>query len=165
MTATRVAYPDGMGEFVVRRGEMEDLRALAEMCRLLWPDHRAGGHAGSMRPILEGNPPGGTPAAIFVAEKSGHALIGFLEASLRSHADGCDPNQAVGYLEGWYVAAGFRNRGVGAQLVAAAEEWARKLGCREMASDTWIDAPGSQHAHEALGYEIVDRCVHYRKAL
>jgi aminoglycoside 6'-N-acetyltransferase I len=34
-----------------------------------------------------------------------------------------------------------------------------------MASDTWLDALDSQQAHEALGFEVVDRCVHYRKNL
>jgi len=35
----------------------------------------------------------------------------------------------------------------------------------EMASDALIDNELSQRAHEALGYEVVDRCVHYRKRL
>jgi hypothetical protein len=35
----------------------------------------------------------------------------------------------------------------------------------EIASDTWIDNEPSQRAHEALSFEVVDRCVHYRKAL
>jgi aminoglycoside 6'-N-acetyltransferase I len=47
----------------------------------------------------------------------------------------------------------------------AAEDWARKLKCMEMASDVLIDNDGSQRAHAALGYEVVDRCVHYRKTL
>jgi len=34
-----------------------------------------------------------------------------------------------------------------------------------MASDTWIDNEASQRAHEALAFEVVDRCVHFRKAL
>jgi aminoglycoside 6'-N-acetyltransferase I len=34
-----------------------------------------------------------------------------------------------------------------------------------MASDAWLDGLESQHAHEALGFEVVDRCVHYRKLL
>ena len=34
-----------------------------------------------------------------------------------------------------------------------------------MASDTWVENEGSQLAHEALGYEVVDRCVHFRKSL
>ena len=47
----------------------------------------------------------------------------------------------------------------------AAEEWARAHGCLEMASDTWIDNEESQRAHEALGFEVVDRCVNFRRAL
>ena len=35
----------------------------------------------------------------------------------------------------------------------------------ELASDTWIDNEKSQRAHEALGFEVVDRCVNYRKVL
>jgi aminoglycoside 6'-N-acetyltransferase I len=34
-----------------------------------------------------------------------------------------------------------------------------------MASDTWIDREESQRAHEALGFEVVDRCVNYFKRL
>lgn len=105
------------------------------------------------------------PLAIFVAETAAGELVGFAEVDLRSHADGCDPEQPVGYLEGWFVAEGHRRSGIGARLVAAAEDWARGHGCVEMASDTWIDRTVSQRAHEALGYEVVDRCVHYRKAL
>jgi len=49
--------------------------------------------------------------------------------------------------------------------LVAAEDWARSQGCVEMASDTWVDNDLSQRVHEALGYEVVDRCVHYRKTL
>jgi aminoglycoside 6'-N-acetyltransferase I len=47
----------------------------------------------------------------------------------------------------------------------AAENWARQQDCREMASDALIDNDNSQRAHAALGFEVVDRCVHFRKAL
>src|SRR5438445_8061144 len=100
-----------------------------------------------------------------VAEVSDGTLVGFLEVDLRSHADGCNPSQAVGYIEGWYVAEDYRHRGVGKKLLAKAEDWARSHRCLEMASDAIIDNELSQRAHEALGYEVVDRCVHYRKRL
>ena len=104
------------------------------------------------------------PLAILVAETRG-GLAGFLEIDLRSHADGCNPSRPVGYVEGWFVAQEYRRQGIGARLLGAAEDWARSLGCVEMASDTWIDNEGSQRAHEAMGFEVVDRCVHYRKNL
>ena len=39
---------------------------------------------------------------VFFAERPGGGLCGFLEAALRSRADGCD-STPVGYIEGWYV--------------------------------------------------------------
>ena len=108
---------------------------------------------------------GTMPLAIFVAEAENGELAGFLEAGLRSHADGCDPQHAVGFVEGWFVSKNYRRRGIGTRLLTAAEDWARSQGCTEMASDTWIDHDLSQRVHEALKFEIVDRCVHYRKRL
>lgn len=103
--------------------------------------------------------------ATFIAhDDSGH-LVGFLEACLRSHADGCDTAHPVGFVEGWFVEEPYRHQGVGRELVRAAEGWARSRGCIEMASDTLIDNHVGQLAHEALGFEVVDRCVHYKKGL
>ena len=50
-------------------------------------------------------------------------------------------------------------------MPVAKVEAKRPPGCVEIASDTWIDNEVSQRAHEASGYEVVDRCVHYRKTL
>ncbi len=142
-----------------------DLEPLAKLRTALWPSSSDQEHARELAAILAGDLPGPMPLVIFVAESSGAEIVGFLEATLRSHADGCDPSIPVGYVEGWYVVPGHRRRGIGAKLLATAEDWARRLGCAEMASDTWIDNEVSQCAHEALGFEVVDRCVHYRKAL
>jgi aminoglycoside 6'-N-acetyltransferase I len=105
------------------------------------------------------------PLMNFVAETSDGTLAGFAEVDLRSHADGCDPARPVGYLEGWFVTEEYRGHGIGGRLLSAAEDWARSHGCVEMASDTWIDNEHSQRCHEGLGFEVVDRCVHYRKRL
>jgi aminoglycoside 6'-N-acetyltransferase I len=116
-------------------------------------------------PILVGKPRATLPSVILVAELTDGTLAGFLEVGLRSHADGCDTRHPVGFVEGWFVKESLRRRGVGAQLLAAAEDWARSQGCVEIASDTWIDSSLSQRVHEMLKFEVVDRCVHYRKAL
>jgi len=105
------------------------------------------------------------PLIELVAEDGSGMLVGFVEVGLRSHADGCDVSHAVGYVEGWYVAESHRKHGIGRQLVVAAEEWARKQGCVEMASDALLDNDLSHRVHEALGYAVVDRCVRFRKTL
>lgn len=154
-----------MEPLVVRRAESRDISELREMCHCLWPEASVDEHADELALLVVGKSPGQLPTVVFVAEASQRRVVGFIEAGLRSHADGCNPARPVGYIEGWYVAPEYRRRKVGTKLVTAAEEWVRDQGCVEMASDTWLDALSSQRAHEALGFEIVDRCVHYRKSL
>jgi aminoglycoside 6'-N-acetyltransferase I len=151
----------------IRPAQAPDLDQLARLFESLWPTSSAEEHAQELRLLLGGEAALvlTTPLTIFVAEARDGALVGFLEVDLRSHADGCNPSQAVGYIEGWYVAESYRHHGVGKKLVAKAEDWARSHGCVEMGSDALIDNDLSQRAHESLGYEIVDRCVHYRKKL
>ena len=149
----------------IRLAQPLDCDQLAQMHAALWPQASAEEHAREITAILEGSFPLTMPLIILVAQASDQKLVGFLEVDLRSHADGCNPARSVGYVEGWYIAEDQRNRGVGRKLLKAAEDWARSQGCLEMASDTWIDNEASQRAHEALGYQVVDRCVHYRKTL
>ncbi len=149
----------------VRRARVYDRIELAEMCALLWPDAPVEEHAVEIDGKLATGMSGTLPMAIFVAEGEGAALGGFIEVGLRSHADGCDPLHPVGFIEGWFVREQYRGRGFGRELILAAEEWARKQRCREMASDALIDNADSLNAHAACGFEVVDRCVHFRKSL
>lgn len=148
----------------VRAAAHADVEGVARMSAELWPDATIAEHAAHASEILDGRAPSTLPLAILVAERDGE-LAGFIEVGLRSHADGCDTRWAVGFVEGWFVASGHRRSGVGRALVDAAEAWSRSHGAREIASDTWIDHDDSIAAHEALGFEIVDRCVHFRKSL
>ncbi len=153
-----------MSEVVVRKAEPRDLEALADLCTALWPESPREEHRQELSGILAGRNPSTLPLQHFVAEFDGR-LVGFLEAGLRSHADCCDVSHPVGYIEGWYVEEAYRRRGIGALLVAAAEDWARAHGCREMASDSLIENELSERAHKALGYEVVAQSVLYRKKL
>lgn len=102
-------------------------------------------------------------AAVFVAPRADGGLCGFLEMSIRSYAEGCDG--PTPYVEGWYTDPDVRGQGVGAALIQAAERWAIGRGYREMASDALLDNVGSHRAHRALGFEEVERSVHFRKDL
>jgi aminoglycoside 6'-N-acetyltransferase I len=149
----------------VRPALSSDLNELARMCELLWPDASAEEHARERDAILSSGKFGTLPGEILVSYEEHGALTGFIEVGLRSHADGCDFTRPVGYVEGWFVHEPFRSQGVGRELMRAAEDWARAHGCVEMASDALILNEGSQRAHQALGFEVVDRCVHFRKSL
>jgi aminoglycoside 6'-N-acetyltransferase I len=151
----------------IRPAHLSDLDQLALLCEALWPKSSAEEHAQELRLILGGKVALvlTMPLIIFVAEANDGTLVGFMEVDLRSHADGCNPSRPVGYIEGWYVTEDHRQCGVGRKLLAMAEDWARSHRCVEMASDALIDNELSQRAHEGLGYEVVDRCVYYRKIL
>ena len=149
----------------IRLANPSDQSTLAALFHALWPEGPVDEHSRELEAILSGNPPGTLPLVVFVAEASDKSLLGFLEVGLRSHADSCDPARPVGYVEGWYVTDAHRKLGIGKQLLAAAEDWARSQGCTEMASDTQIDNELSQRVHQSLGYEIVERAILFRKAL
>ena len=149
----------------IRPAGPSDCSQLALLREALWPDSSIEEHARELALVLEGKASLTLPLINLVAEASNRRVVGFLEVGLRSHADGCDPSRAVGFIEGWYVSKDKRHQGIGRKLLAAAEDWARSQGCMEMASDAWIDNEASQRVHEALGYTVVDRCVHYRKPL
>lgn len=157
--------PSSESHYTVRPARHEDVAKLSAMCHSLWPESSASVHAEDVASVVAGTIKSSLPAVILLAEDIDDEVVGFISVDLRSHADGCDPAIPVGYIEGWYVMPHCRRKQVGATLVIAAEQWARNQGCREMASDTWLDNFDSQRAHEALGYEVVDRCVHYRKNL
>jgi aminoglycoside 6'-N-acetyltransferase I len=154
-----------MSDSRVRQARASDRKELARMRALLWPAASPEEHLKEVDEALHSGMNGTLPMAIFVAQDEDETLTGFLEVGMRSHADGCDPARPVGFVEGWFVEEAFRNRGVGRELMRAAENWVRAQGCMEMASDTWIESEGSQRAHESLGFEIIDRCVHFRKKL
>ena len=154
-----------MDEVTIRQAEPEDRAELAVLFHCLWPKGSIQEHASELALLLQSKFPASLPGVIFVAHDRQNGLVGFIEVDLRSHADGCEPSRPVGYVEGWYVVPGYRRRKIAARLLTAAEEWARSNGCREMASDTWLDNLTSQHVHEALGFEVVERSVLYRKDL
>ena len=129
------------------------------MRRLLWPELSAHAIEEDTEALL--NDPH-TP--VFVAERPDGGLCGFLEAGTRPFADGCD-TRPVGYVEAWFVDADQRRKGLGRALVAAAEQWARDEGVREMASDTGIQNETGLMAHQALGYHETERLIHFAKRL
>jgi aminoglycoside 6'-N-acetyltransferase I len=81
-------------------------------------------------------------------------VIGMIEMAIRPHAPGSE-DAPIPYIEGWYVAPGYRGKGVGRALVENGEAWGRSKGYLRMASDTIPQTyPTSPAAHAALGFRI-----------
>lgn len=134
-----------------------DRREWLRMRHSLWPD---AGEENERE--IDAFLSGGQDQAVFVVDRGGGRLGGFLEAGLRPYAEGCDTSP-VGYIEGWWVDDDLRRQGVGGALVQAAEAWARDQGLREMASDCTLENAVSYQAHLALGYEETGRVICFRK--
>jgi len=142
---------------VVRLYSSDDLPEWRRMRDALWPDQTPDDMTAWLaRP----------DAVVLVAEHTTDAarLCGFAEVGARSIAEGC-MTSPVAYLEGWYVDPDVRRRGVGSALLRGVEDWARKAGYQELASDTELTNHVSQRVHERLGFAEVERAVQYRKAL
>lgn len=139
----------------VRPVRPEERAAYQRMRLALWPDCSDA----DIDPWL-----GRPDTATFVAERTDGALIGFVEVGARNHAEGCDTSP-VGFIEGWWVEPDARRSGTGRALLRAAEDWARGMGYREIASDALLENVVSHQAHVRCGYEEVERLVAFRKAL
>ncbi len=147
-------------EYAIRPLREDDLGEWFRLRSLLWDETPEDDHQEEMMDIIEHS----DTQFVSVADLGNGRLAGFLEASIRPFVDDCS-SENVGYLEGWYVEPAFRRRGIGRELVAAAEKWARVQGCSEMASDAELGNGVSVAAHGNLGYEETSRLVHFRKNL
>jgi aminoglycoside 6'-N-acetyltransferase I len=144
----------------VRVVDLQDKAEWLRMRTALWPHSEANHSTEIERFLIRVD----HATIAFVAERKSGMLGGFLEAGTRPWSGGCS-SSPVGYIEGWWVDADLRRSGVGAMLIAAAETWARSLGLTEMASDAELTNEQSHAAHQALGYEEVERIVCFRKQL
>jgi aminoglycoside 6'-N-acetyltransferase I len=139
----------------------------AEWLRLLLglhPELREADHVPSIDAYLSGSSIEELiPSTVFVAERKDGRLGGLLELSVRNYAEGCTGNTP--YVESWYVDEDLRGTGVGRALMEAAEQWAREHGATVLASDAVVDNSLSHAAHRALGFEVVESIVVFRKRL
>jgi aminoglycoside 6'-N-acetyltransferase I len=103
-------------------------------------------------------------AAFFLAFEQERA-VGFAQCQLRhDYVEGTD-SSPVGYLEGIYVADGYRKQGIAKALLKACENWAKTKGCSEFASDCELSNLQSLHFHLSMGFEEANRIVCFTKKL
>ena len=129
--------------------------------RQLWPEPSADEHRADIEKMLAH----AERAVCLLARSADGAVAGFAEVSLRhDYVNGCSTSP-VGFLEGLFVVPKARRQGLERALVAAAEAWAARHGCREFASDVLLENVESQKVHAALGFSETDRVVYFHKSL
>jgi predicted N-acetyltransferase YhbS len=98
---------------------------------------------------------------LLLVAQSGEEVCGWLQA-LR--AEVVESGTRVEIL-GLVVAEDRRREGIGSQLVARAEEWARQLGVEAVVVRTNVIRSQSQQFYAALGYQQTKTQAVYRKGL
>ena len=93
---------------------------------------------------------------LFVAESGGGTVVGYI---LVSYHPSFLANAPVAWVEEVMVANSWRRTGVGKALMAAAEDWANRLGTGYVALASRRSAP----FYESLGYEHA--AAFFKKAL
>lgn len=151
----------GHDQVTIRPSTAHDLPEWLRMRCALWPDCSAERHGLEIRQLTASAGAG----VVLVAVRENGALCGFAELSVRSdHVDGASA-VPVAYLEGWYVDADVRGRGIGRKLLEAAERWAASHELRELASDAELDNQASLEAHRSCGFRETCRAVHFIKPI
>lgn len=142
----------------IRKANEDDCFHLVRLMRQLWPDAvetellvevQLGLRSGKMH--------------YFIAETD--ELVGFCQLSFRHDYVPGTTSSPTAFIEGIYVDEKFRGQDVATRLVEAASAYARSKGCDELASDTEVANDGSQRFHEHIGFQEVERTVHYVKKL
>jgi GNAT superfamily N-acetyltransferase len=91
-----------------------------------------------------------TDAAVIVATDAADAPIGWCHVEL--HRSLVSP--LAGMVAGLVVGEGHRSDGAGAELLAAAERWARARGCRRMVIATRVTRERAHAFYRRAGYEV-----------
>jgi aminoglycoside 6'-N-acetyltransferase I len=144
----------------MKRIRPKDLEDYVQIRYLLWPDHTL---EELRKEALDNFKDFDKNPGFFALDDEGN-ILGFIECSIHDQAPGCK-SSTIGFVEGWYVKIEHQHQGIGRALMARAENWARSMGCKEMASDTTKDYPLSPKAHKALGFKESSKPMHYYKKL
>ena len=148
--------------FTVSSAHREDASDWLHLREALWPSDMGHSHAAEVEQYFAGRLR--MPLEVLIARDASGGAIGFAELSIRAYAEDCVTDR-VAYLEGWYVIPEARRQGIGRALIGAAEDWARRQGCTEFASDALLDNDVSATAHEAMGFTETVQIRCFKKTL
>jgi GNAT superfamily N-acetyltransferase len=98
---------------------------------------------------------------VFVAEAKGAGVVGWLHVSVQALLE----SEMRAEVNGLVVAEQHRSLGAGARLIASAEAWARKHGCKYMSVRSNVMRERAHKFYERKGYEHYKTQKSFRKPL
>lgn len=142
----------------IRGANNRDIEQWINLRQQLWPDCSLEEHNFEVSATLSS-----PKDKAFLAVDTTGRIMGFIELSIRSYAEGCE-SRSVGYVEGMFVTQENRRGGISQELFQAGEHWALKQGCFEMASDCDIINRKSLLSHQKAGFREIERSIHFKKS-
>ncbi|WP_313804093.1 aminoglycoside 6'-N-acetyltransferase [Cytobacillus sp.] len=142
---------------MIKEATLQDTKEVAHLALLLWPDHTLEEFISEMTQVIA------EPDVKVFLSYHDSKTVGFAQCQLRyDYVEGTS-SSPVAYLEGLYVKEDFRKQGYAKKLVNACENWAKKRGCREFASDCELENEESLAMHLKLGFSEVNRIICFKK--
>lgn len=127
----------------IRNARNYDAQALAELCgQLGYPATRQ--QIVARLAAIEADPAG----RLFVAEDAEGRVVGWLQVAQHAHLVEDEGAEVFGLV----VAESTRCNGVGAELLRAAETWARERGAARMRVRSRVERERAQRFYERAGY-------------
>ena len=141
---------------VIREARAADVAALTRLCGEL-------GYASEQEQVSRrfARVAGDREHRIFVAEDSAEGVVGWVQV----HYTRWLASDARGEVVGLVVAAETRGRGIGRQLMRAAESWTRDQGGSVLALRSNILRKDTHAFYQRLGYTVTKTSLYFKKAL
>jgi GNAT superfamily N-acetyltransferase len=140
----------------IRRVKISDALRLAELSGQLGYPATAEQICRRMRAIRPAS-----QNAVFVAESAEAGVVGWVHVSKEPLLE----SDMRAEINGLIVRESHRSLGVGARLIAAAEDWARKRGCKGMSVRSNVLRERAHKFYERSGYEHYKTQKSFRKPL
>lgn len=144
---------------MVREAEDKDLKVIAQMAVVMWNNHSVTDLEDEFANVIHSE-----ESQVFLKYIQ-DIPVGFAQCGLRhDYVEGTD-SSPVGYLEGIFVKEEYRKQGYAKELLSACEQWAKKQGCVEFASDCELSNTDSFAFHMSMGFEEANRVICFTKKL
>lgn len=144
---------------MIKQGDKPDSAVLAELAVQLWDGRSISELKHEFEQLAES-----ADAACFI-KYFDNKPVGFAQCQLRRDYVEGTSTSPVGYLEGIFVLKEYRNKGYAKELLSHCQKWAAYKNCTEFASDCEIDNEVGFQFHLAMGFEVANRIICFRKKI